>query len=78
MPYKYQYIRDGARSVRKEYYTLISKMRSELHMSQAQAEGAVVHTANDFFGRKWKVHQINSEIDKNTLPLCHVKNMVRT
>ena len=55
MPHKYQFIRDGARLVRKEYYTLICKMISELHMSQAQAEGAVVNTANELFGRKWKV-----------------------
>ena len=36
-------------------------------MSQSQAEGAVVLTANDLFGINRKVFQLNQETDKNTL-----------
>ena len=46
MPYKYRRIREGPRSVKTGYYTLICKLKSEYHMSQSQAEGAVVLTAN--------------------------------
>ena len=68
MPEQYRYIRDGPRSVKKEYYVLLQKLMSQLHMSQAQAEGAIVATANDLFGREWKTFENNKPIDKNTLP----------
>ena len=68
MPKQYRFIRDGPRSVRKEYYVLVQKLTSQLHMSQTQAEGAIVATANDLFGRQWKVFESNKPVDKNTLP----------
>ena len=37
-------------------------------MSQNQAKGAIVATANDLFGREWKVFENNKPVDKNTLP----------
>lgn len=68
MPQQYRFIRDGPRSVRREYYVLVQKLTSQLHMSQTQAEGAIVATANDLFGRQWKTFEKNKPIDKNTLP----------
>ena len=66
MPYKYQPIRSGIRSVRPEYYTLIHQLTSRYHMSRRQAQGAVV--ANFLFGRNWKTYVKEEVVDCNTLP----------
>ena len=62
MPQQYRFIRDGPRSVRKEYYVLVQKLASKLHTSQTQAEGAIVETANNLFGRQWKSFENNNPV----------------
>ena len=50
MPYKYRHIRKyGQRSVKNEYYVLMHKLKSELHMSENQAQGAICAVANILF-----------------------------
>ena len=39
-------------SVRSEYYIAMNKLKSELHMSEKQAQGAICTVANILFGRK--------------------------
>ena len=68
MPLKWRYIRRGERSVREEYKILVHKLKAELHMSERQCRGAIVHTANDLFGRSWKLYQPKTPFDNNTLP----------
>ena len=68
MPAEYRHVRRGQRSVRPEIYTVISKLQSELHMSNRQAEGAIVTISNELFGRNWKVYDKNKPSDCNTLP----------
>ena len=52
---------------RPEYYEGVDKLKSCFHMSQNQAEAAVVETANKMFGRNWKYHDEGAEIDVDTL-----------
>ena len=72
MPSKYRNVRLGERQVRPEIYQVIQKLKSTLHMSQAQAEGSIVEIANTVFGRNkfgpWKVFKHNKPYDVNTLP----------
>ena len=68
LPYIYRHIRSGARSVRPEFYILIHKLKAQLHISEKQAEGAVVEVANTLFGRKWKLYEQNQVTDNNILP----------
>ena len=46
MPLRYRNIRNGLRSVRPEIYMLLVKLKSKYHMSQHQAEAAIVETGN--------------------------------
>ena len=72
MPFQYRNVRLGERRVRPEIYQAIQKLKSTLHMSQAQAEGSIVEIANTVFGRNkfgpWKVFEPNQPYDVNTLP----------
>ena len=69
LPAQYRHIRTGVRKVRPEYYETLDKLKSSYHMSQFQAEGAVVEVGNNMFGRKWKFHKKSSgEIDLDMLP----------
>eukprot|EP00731_Ephydatia_muelleri_P005561 Em0002g1737a len=68
MPEEYQHVRCSMRKVRPEYYEVIDKLKSYFHMSQNQAEAAVVETANKMFGRNWKYHDEGAEIEVDTLP----------
>lgn len=68
MPERFQHIRHGLRSVRPEIYALILKLKSKFHMSQHQAEAAIVETGNELFGREWKYYDPDVRIDDNTLP----------
>lgn len=52
MPYRFRHIRNGPRSVRPEYYVLMHTLKPELHMSEAQAQGAIIGVSNILFGRK--------------------------
>ena len=56
------------RKVRPEYYEVVDKLKSCFHMSQNQAEVAVVETANKVFGRNWKYHDEGAELDVDTHP----------
>ena len=67
MPEEYQHVRCSMRKVRPEYYEVVDKLKSCFHMSQNQAEAAVVETANKMFGRNWKYHDEEAEIDVDTL-----------
>ena len=72
MPYRFRHIRHGPHSVRPEYYLLTHQLKSELHMSEAQAQGAIIAVANTLFGRKefgeWKPYHKGQVADYNTLP----------
>ena len=68
MPLRYRNIRNGLRSVRPEIYTLLVKLKSKYHMSQHQAEAAIVETGNALFGRDWKYFDPEEPTDSNTLP----------
>ena len=43
-------------------------LKSKFHMSQTQAEAAIVHVGNMLFKRNWKIYDPESPTDKNTLP----------
>ena len=66
MPSKYRNIRLGERQVRPEIYQVIQKLKSTLHMSQAQAEGSIVEIANTIFGRNkfgpWSVLNVTNHM----------------
>ena len=68
MPDRFRSIRKGPRTVRPEIYTLMLKLKSKYHMSQQQAEAAIVETANSLFEREWKYFDSNKATDCNTLP----------
>ena len=69
MPSKYRNVRLGERQVRPEIYQVIQKLKSTLHMSQA--ERSIVETANTVFGRNkfgpWKVFKHNKPYDVNSI-----------
>ena len=69
MPARYQHLRESIRKVRPEEYEAIDKMKSDFHMSERQAEGAVMIIRNKLFDRKWKLHTENEEsLDLDTPP----------
>ena len=68
MPYRYRHLRSGLRSVRPDVYSLILKFKSKYHMSQHQAEAAVIETGNYLFGRNWQFYDPEKPTDDNTLP----------
>ena len=51
MPSKCRKVRHGKRQVCPEIYQVIQKLKSTLHISQAQAEGSIVEIANTVLGR---------------------------
>ena len=66
MPHNYRNIR--LRSVRPEVYSVMHKLKSTYHMSQRQAEAAIVQVGNCLFGRSWKFHDTKKSTVPNTLP----------
>ena len=68
MPNQYRNVRTGPRSIRPEVYTLMAKLKSKYHMSQVQAEAAIVETGNSLFGRRWKTFNPELPTDRDTLP----------
>ncbi len=72
LPVKYRHIREGMRSVKPEYYSTIHTLKSEYHLSERQAQGAICTVANNLFGRrkfgKWKQFENRTKTDNNTLP----------
>ena len=52
MPFRFCHIRIGLRSVRPEYYKLTHKLKTELHLSEVQAQGAIISVADILFGRQ--------------------------
>jgi len=67
MPHRYQHLRESVRKVRPEVYETIDKLKSAYHMSQTQAEGAVVTVGNKLFDRKLH-NESDKMIDLDTLP----------
>merc|ERR1712032_1527022 len=49
-------------------YRVISKLKSKYHMSQLQAEAAIIEVGNSLFERKWKFYDEKVPSDSNTLP----------
>ena len=52
MPPQYQHIRHGAHSVKPEYYTTMHKLKSGLHLSENQVQGAICTVTNNLFYRR--------------------------
>ena len=71
MPFHFRHIRSGLRSVRPEYYKLTDKLKSELHLSDTQAQGAIIPVANILFSRQefreWKIYEKGKEVDSHYL-----------
>ena len=78
MPPQYRHIRHGPRSVRPEYYVTMHKLKSKLHLSENQAQGAICTVANNLFGRKeygaWKRYERDKPTTYNTLPAINNTN----
>ena len=68
MPTRFRFLRKGQRSVRPEVYALMLKLKSSYHMSQEQAEAAIVETGNYLFGRSWEYYDVTKPTNANTLP----------
>ena len=68
MPIDMKNLRSSLRTVRPEVYKLMTLLKSKFHMSQTQAEAAIVHVGNMLFKRKWKFYDPKQPTDKNTLP----------
>ena len=49
---QYQHIRHGPCSVKPEYYLTMHKLKSELHLSENQAQGVTCTVANNLFVEK--------------------------
>ena len=64
LPYKYRHIREGPRSVKDEVYQVITILQSKFHLSNRQAEGAIITVANKLFGREkfgeWKPFKLDA------------------
>ena len=71
IPERYRHVRLGPRKIRPELYETLDKLKSSYHMSQMQAEAAVIEVGNKMFGRKWKSHSDSAVIDLDTLPHKH-------
>ncbi|XP_013777048.1 uncharacterized protein LOC106461746 [Limulus polyphemus] len=67
LPSEFKYVRCSIRKVRPEFYEIVNKLKSCLHMSQNQAEAAVLETANKMFGRHWKCHNEGGVIEKKSV-----------
>ena len=80
LPFHYRHIRAGLRSVRPEYYQVMHILKAKYHMSENQAQGAIVTVANVLFNRKtfgkWKFFEKKKPTDCNTLPAS--QNTIRT
>lgn len=68
LPRRYQHIRESIRKVRPEFYETVDKLKSCYHMSECQAESAVIAVGNKMFGQNWKAHDESEIIDLDTLP----------
>ena len=72
MPFRFCHNQNGIQSVMPEYYKLTDKMKTELHLSEVQAQGAIISVANILFGRQefgeWKIYEKGKEVDYKTLP----------
>ena len=49
---QYGNIRDRPCSIKPEYYVTMHKLKSELHLSENQQQGAICTLANNIFGRR--------------------------
>ena len=58
---KYRYIRHGLCSVTPDYYSTVHQLKSEFHMSETQAQGAICT------GCKWKHQQIQIHHQTNVI-----------
>ena len=68
MPNDMRNLRSSMRTVRPEVYTLMTLLKSKFHMSQTQAEAAIIYVGNMLFQRKWKFYDREQPTDKNSLP----------
>ena len=68
IPSNLRNIRSSMRSVRPEVYKVMTLLKSNHHMSQPQAEAAIVYVGNILFKRKWKFYDPAEPTDKNTFP----------
>ena len=68
IPHHMRNLRSSLRSVRPEVYKVMTLLKSKFHMSQPQAEAAIVYVGNHLFDRKWKFYDEKQPVDKNTLP----------
>ena len=67
MPHRLHHILNGPRSVRPEVYNLMLKLKGKYHMSQQQAEPAIIETANYLFKQEWKYYSTEKPTDSNML-----------
>ena len=67
LPNRFRHPRDGLRSVRPSYYVAMDRMKAELHMSDAQGEGAICIVFNEMLERKkygeWKAYKPDLRVD---------------
>ena len=68
IPLEMRNIRSSMRTVRPEVYKVMTVLKSKHHMSQPQAEAAIVYVGNILFKREWKFYDSKKPTDKNTLP----------
>ena len=68
MPLDLRSLRASLRTVRPEVYKLMTLLKSKFHMSQPQAEAAIIYVGSMLFKRKWKFYDPKKPTDKNTLP----------
>ena len=72
LPFQYRHIRHGPHKTRSEVYEVMTHLKTYYHMSQRQAEGAIVTVANGLFGRDkfgpWTQHSPKEPYTVNTLP----------
>ena len=68
IPSKYRHLRRSERKVKNEVYETIDELKSVYHMSENQAEAAIICVGNKLFDRKWKFHDQSEVIDMDTLP----------
>ena len=61
IPFHHKYIKNVLSSVRPEYCLVTRKLKSELHMYEAQEQGTITVIANYLFGRQknreWKWYE---------------------
>ena len=80
MPHRYLHIRNGPRSVRPEFHVLMHTLKSELPLSEVQAQGARIGVANILFGRKdfgeGKIYKERQVCVYNALPAATNTNRI--